>query len=329
MKIIKLISTVVLMVIFIKSLSGQATYHPFPHSNAVWNVLEFYYTDYAHSDSMQKNTFHFGIFGDTIIGTHYYDKIFYNNGLTDSTIHISSPNTIYFGGLRQDELSKKIFFLFKDSINEKLIYDFNMNIGDTVTIQSYWGNHVLRCMDIDTILIGNQYRNRYFMWSSFTMVGDVWIEGIGSVKGFLFSYNYNILANPRNELLCFTSNDTLLYHMDGSITEYPISNISLYTGCYYQGNYITSTNCYNESISKVILVMPNPIINLSILRDINGNSLAGSCLDIYNIYGGLVKEIRIIEGNVLQLNRVEFHSGLYLYKITNFNNTYTGKFIVE
>jgi len=319
---------ILLSFIFIPIIAGQVawgqTYHPFPDSNAVWNVLEFNTLGSSWNDSIWNNTFHYGFFGDTLINSLNYHKLFYNNGLIDSTIELSSSNTVYSGAIREEILSKIIYYIPKDSICEGILYDFDLSLHDTITI---WGWNNLCCNDIDSMLINNLYRKVYYVWSITSMTGDYWIEGIGSLRGLLYPI-YNPISNMKRELLCFYLNDTIVYHTDCSYCYWPIPS-NLYTGgCYHQELY-TSLPILNNNYNTKFIIYPNPVTDKSILKISSNFYLKNATVEIYNTQGILVKKVKIIEGNEIYLYKSEFNTGLYFLKIVSDNNVYTCKFIVQ
>ncbi|NQY67856.1 MAG: T9SS type A sorting domain-containing protein [Flavobacteriales bacterium] len=199
---IKFILTTLLSLLFF--LGKAQEYVPFPDSNAVWSV----------------NTDKFYVSGDTIIGGVEYKKYF--RTLEDSTFDIE--NSYYYAALREDG-NKKIWGIRHDSINPLLLYDFQVNIIDTITVFPFEiaSRSISYPKDIvvlgkDSILINTTYRKRIKV----SLLGDhqengnffeYWIEGIGSTIG-IFSggtFNRNLTDDSSYELLCFHENDTQTY----------------------------------------------------------------------------------------------------------------------
>ncbi|NQY68286.1 MAG: T9SS type A sorting domain-containing protein [Flavobacteriales bacterium] len=179
-------------------------YVPFPDSNAVWSV----------------NTDKFYVSGDTTIGGVDYKK--YYRSLEDSTFDIE--NASYYAALREDE-NKKIWAIRHDSIQPLLLYDFQVNALDTLTVfpfesvsNSVIYNKEIVILEVDSILIGTIYRKRFKVsllgeheenGSSF----EYWIEGIGSTIG-LFSggtFNRFVVGLSYYQLLCYHENDDQIY----------------------------------------------------------------------------------------------------------------------
>ena len=71
--------------------------------------------------------------GDKIIGTHTYHKI-YTTG--QHTNWCPSYSGYYYNAcncaLRQDSLQKKVFQYSSTYSKDTLLYDFNLNVGDTL-----------------------------------------------------------------------------------------------------------------------------------------------------------------------------------------------------
>ena len=149
-------------------------YNPFPTKNAIW--VEHYSSvskSYAYCYGMKNN--------DTLINGLSYHIVY------KSTDTIFQPSEAVFG-IREDSLKRvyKIDFICNYTNpalcnHEKLMYDFNLSLGDTVFINNY--PYVLTY--IDTVKYENSYRKVLtFNNSPLTF----WIEGIGSCTG-LKDYN--------------------------------------------------------------------------------------------------------------------------------------------
>ena len=112
---------IIILLVFVSGcgfLQAQ-TYVPFPDSNATWSEIDFY-QGYCYPPSYCKYTLF--INGDTIINSQAYHKIYSND---------SSSNS-YRGGLREN--NKRIYYFDKDCTHDILLYDFNLNIGDSIRL---------------------------------------------------------------------------------------------------------------------------------------------------------------------------------------------------
>ncbi len=73
--------------------------------------------------------------------------------------------------------------------DEGLIYDFNLEIGDSVLVNNprAVGEVWLHLLEIDTITVADDLRERWRMVSSEYQESDYWLRGIGSIAGVLNS----------------------------------------------------------------------------------------------------------------------------------------------
>src|SRR5690349_5355002 len=108
-----------LLFVIASSASGQTSvYHPFPDSNAMWNVYAQGYSGNMCSivdPIYTEYFFSYFISGDTVINTISYHKI-YSSGYShehcvmDNTVdNWWSWDSLYEFSLRQDVISKKVF----------------------------------------------------------------------------------------------------------------------------------------------------------------------------------------------------------------------------
>lgn len=312
----------ILLIVFISlNISKAQQYFSFPSSNAVWNVLQLQGT----SDSMEYNTIHYALFGDTMINLLNYHKIFINNGISDSTIELNSINTIYCGAIREEPLIKTIYYIPKDSLHEVLLYDFNLNTNDTIIINTKWGENIVVCNGTDSININNQYRKRYFLWSVTTWTFEQWIEGIGSTKDPLFPY-YFLTSYPKcNELLCFSHFNNLIYQMQFTMDCFIPLNL-FNSGCYKNGVYITNIekNCTNSQSN--IIIYPNPIVDNITIKTLE---LQNYFLSINNVQGKEIFQKSITQNTTKMIDLSLLENGIYFLIIKNDKMNYVNKIIIQ
>src|ERR1043166_9701292 len=161
------------LVLFFSVANAQTfVYHPFPVANALW-------ADETNPGSVNMQC---GIFGDTVIGTTTYHKLYQRTlGCPDSSMTIA--NSTLIGGIREDGM-KRIYFYnisytFCAAGSSTKIYDFSKSmIGDTLQFNSPCNSHsVLTISSVDSIDISGTYRKRLHFAE-----GETWIEGIGSMR---------------------------------------------------------------------------------------------------------------------------------------------------
>lgn len=274
------------------------TYFPFPDSNAVWHV-------YNEGIENYNQYFHYVMEeGDTVMNGQAYNKVF---------LYYSFDTVVV--GIREDSL-KRVFFYGNpahvtdgdklDSVGEYLLYQFGLNIGDTIPLYKVTQNDSPRViLSIDSVFVDGSYRKRYSVSSSDLFWTDYWIEGIGSRAGLLGPYAYEF--ENRWELYCFEQNGEFIY---------PDSNC-LSTS-------VESTINKNEEI----LIFPNPAIS-QIKVELVNFSCALQSVSLFNITGREMISINPTS-NVVTFDIKSFPSGLYFCRIlASTGSSITRKIIVE
>ena len=195
---------VILLSMFVGSASAQ-TYRPFPVDNGVWT--------YQSSDEWGNHlaTGSFTLTGDTTINSLTYKKIQYAGG-----------------SIR--EVGKIIYFVPDTSSTgaEYVLYDFNLNLGDTVT--DFYGGHdcesdTIIVHTVDSVLGSNGWHRRLRMGNYVT-----WIEGIGSVHNFTAPFSVGCLSGSV-DLVCMWSDTSFVYPTDPCIVgieELPSTSINIH-----------------------------------------------------------------------------------------------------
>ncbi len=190
-------SLTILFVFISFEISLAQNYVPFPDSNAVWTNDRI---DVTCGDPLYICYFaQFTLTGDTIIGTYSYNKV-YSGG---------SNSNNYFGAIRNDIPEKKVYFIKAYTDTDTLLYDFNIDVGDTVPasyVNLYEYPAPWTVISIDSISANGQYRRRYNI--SNTGWETSLIEGIGSIGGLFEQYFY---PEGSSMLLCFFQNDSIVY----------------------------------------------------------------------------------------------------------------------
>lgn len=274
-------------------------YRPLPMQNAEWvcsgafNLLStptsinyMYYTD-----------------NDTLIGSMVYVNI--------RKVEIPSVNDVntyqtYTGAIRQDTLNKKIYIVPTDSTSEKLLYDFSLNVGDTVVS---FLNETCPAIEtigaIDSIIVNGNYHRRLHLQDGCSGIQIYYIEGIGSNFGLIFPNNTGNLSN----LICTKVNNQ---------TYYPDSS----TSC----NLVTSVNSLD--IDMAIDIYPNPSNNEINIIIPDTEKLTSNTITLLSPLG----QILITEKINSQKSIIDISSlpkGLYLLTISVNENIFTKKIIKQ
>jgi hypothetical protein len=266
-------------IITISAGAQTSVYHPFPDSGAVW-IMNFNHS--CHNSSIGclfdcNSNYQYRVDGDTLIFGNIYKKIIKDSFLKYcSCIVISPPNpwstpscnqypfdSYFFGGIRNDSANKKVYYIQDGNYPERILYDFNLNVGDSLQ-NSICNKTILK---IDSVFIGSDYRKCYWLDTSINanFYNDRIIEGIGHVGtmfGGPFEGCWPIVADFGWGFSCFIENGNVLY---GD------SNCAL----------VTSAENISHERSLVIL-FPNPATNE--LR-IGNSNLKIESIEIYNLIG--------------------------------------------
>lgn len=127
---------------------------------------------------------------DTLIGSNTYRPVI--NSLQNCTI----------GYIREDTAARKVWFLDNNSPTEKLLYNFSMQVGDTISINFLTGNLFLSGVyTLDSIGTINTLagQRRTFNLSNHALSWSrrmVWIEGMGCTVALAYPYTTNDMGAP-------------------------------------------------------------------------------------------------------------------------------------
>ncbi|PJB15345.1 MAG: hypothetical protein CO118_03895 [Flavobacteriales bacterium CG_4_9_14_3_um_filter_32_8] len=286
------------LLLFINPFSGKAqTYYPFPTSNAFW---KFQWGVSGCTPPFDFTEYDYQIMGDTLIGLNTYHKlkragIFYCGDPLGIGMDVN-----FVGAYRNDSLAKKIYYIPKDSINENLLYDFNLITGDTIKgymeqlAKNKFGSTFYAVIDsIDSVLVDSNYRKRWH-FQTYDSWGQIWydgniIEGVGNTYGLL-----------EGLLPMFDDNGSLVCYSENGATIYP--------------NPFTCTlTTINDFIIKNenIVVYPNPIVDYF---TINSKENFEFEYTVFSVDGQLVKN-----GTGKSNSNIPIHlkQGIYILQINN------------
>jgi hypothetical protein len=269
--------------------SQTSVYHPLPDSNACWNInlsqpmcfLGSSYEDYSITIS-----------GDTTINNHIWHKLttpYVQFNITGSCSQQNFPG--YQGAIRQDIFNKKVFYLPPAQLTEQLLYDFTMEVGDTVKgYLQFLSSSPDTVLVIDSVLIGNNYHKRWLINPCYEIY---LIEGVGSTFGLLKPSPGCATDMDDYSLSCFSQDGQTLYPN-------PSSDCQL----------ITSTNI-TDLFSGEIRVFPNPS-NGSITIEFN-HPFGISEVRINDMIGNIVLQNQVSNQNEVNLKNLS--PGTYILTI--------------
>lgn len=256
-------------------------YVPIIQEGNVWNTLDVTAGMY---NTYYNNVNWFS--GDTIIDDVRYAKLM---GTTDG----DAPHL--FSLLREDD--GKVWERLNNQ-REILLYDFTANVGDTLWCGLWADEYHYNIVDSISIEhIGGVDRKKFWFGLEYGWFGtaatEIWIEGIGSDLGLLYSGSAGI-SGAYYCTLCFHQNDELIWQNPN------------YDDCTFDA-------VGENSFANEIFVCPNPakdVVNINFADDTECQSVA-----IYSIDGRLVVETFPETSQSSTINIADLTPGLYLIKL--------------
>jgi hypothetical protein len=186
-------------------------YHPFPDSNAVWGMesicIDPGCADWAYIQNYTA--------GDTVINGQTYIRIDEHYLSMTNNFCCPPPGDAGPGYLREDTVSRQVYWLNMQTGEENLLFDFSLDVGDTLEGYLYECTLVIRTVvSVDSVLIGQNYRRRINFDTTQDCTHFSIIEGIGSTCGLTGCF-IAPFAQSGTTLSCFTLGGELLYTAPG------------------------------------------------------------------------------------------------------------------
>lgn len=283
---------------------GQSNeYIPFPDS-AIWRV-DYHQFEVVQAPYNVKYYFQYYNLGDTLIDSYVYKKIFKSRDSIEVlqwALPIDTPRSSpahYVGALRDDSISNKTFFIFANTNTDSLLFDYNLNVGDTLKgITSSAPFMSLVVASVDSVLVNGQFRKRW----NFNQCNNnnlFVIEGIGSNAGLIEPLCIASASIDSKHLVCIKDSTLILFESDY------LSSI----GCQ-----IIAAGLPEIDFENNLTCFPNPFSTQLKLH--SDKILNDATLTLFNAYGQQVKQILNISGQSITLHRDNLKCGLYFVRIT-------------
>ncbi|MCX6270515.1 MAG: T9SS type A sorting domain-containing protein [Bacteroidetes bacterium] len=285
---------------------GQiSVYHPFPEANAAWYVTSGGWEP----EAGQCYDRCYYLSGDTSIGSVNYHKIWFFgwNGLPNFNSHLCdfwsySSTPCYCLAFRQDTLLRKVYIIPAGDTVENVLYDFSLNVGDTLHTYNCYGSGYVSA--IDSILVGTQYRKQFVINES-SLQGFI-VEGIGSKSGLIEGL---VGFEVGGYLYCFSRDNIALFPNSGGLCE------------------LTMDISVNPELKEDVLIKPNPF-NTVAMVEVPGH-LKKPGMQLFNILGFKVREIDLAKP-ISVLERNGLPAGIYFYRIYDTKRLVSfGKLIIQ
>ena len=267
---------------------------PLIEENKTWNVISVIRTgSYPGDTTFSTLTYQF--YGDTIIESLTYKKLYRSN-------EANPLNWTLDSFMREND--KKVWYKHFSDDNEILMYDYSLEVGDSIL--DYSGTTYLIIDSTGYETIGQDERKKYYL-SSIDMPDyyhETWIDGIGSNKGICWAGSV-LLVGGWSWFLCLSENGELVYMNPN------------YNSCYLITE-ITETELPN------INIYPNP--SGEKMRIDYNRSFSIESIMVTNINGQLIKTF---DSKKSELDISDIPSGLYFLKISFENGSLTKKIIID
>ena len=259
------------------SLHGQK-YVTLIDTTRTWNVAELY----PHGGGALNYEY---LFGDTVT--------------IENTLYVEVKAKWFdtsevFGYMREDTLSRRVYYRPTIHSNESLLYDFSLEEGDTIQLYGDPG-HKYTVLQVDSVeLLNGDVRKRWIFSLEFYYTNAVWIEGIGNTTIYLLNSGDSDGSTITTVTLCCYENDELVYMNDTFDT------------CYLDWVNVSETDI--DSIK----VYPNPTKGQIKFSIPNVSSHKNPTLHIINSFGQTVKVVSIQEKQT-QIDITGLPAGSYFY----------------
>lgn len=241
--------------------------------------------------------------GDTVINSKQYYKVYQSGyGYID---WIPEPYYYYFNhllyGFLREENSKWYTLYYGQ---EELLYDFNLQVNDTIESAFTFSMEPIIITAIDSILIDSEYKKRFHL--SIQFGAEYIIEGIGASSGLFENMEF---FEWESDLVCYAKNGISFW---GVSTEECDLNVS-----------ITD----NKIIDQDFNIYPNPAKNYIKILTPHINKI--TYLTLVNTMGTIMLKEKFNSriANTISLNKLP--SGIYFVIIENELIVQTKKLMVE
>lgn len=266
-----------------------------------WSVYKKTIIDYP-----LITTSHYIVMGDSLLNSAVYKKIMESAE--------ESPANWNFSFLARDNGSGQVFAYFPGKSSEQMIFDFNLQVGDSAYISFVGLNYAnwVHVLIKDTIYVASAYRERISIKPGSepgTLPSDIWVSGLGSMIWGPMSLPEYIIGS-QDTVICIRDNGNLIFQKPGFLS------------CHFDNVGIT------EIEPQSYVLYPNPVTNVSVFQT-EGKENGKVILEIYDLLGRSCKHIDNQPLESVQIKHSEYRPGIYFYKLVINNNVFKGTFVVD
>jgi hypothetical protein len=275
--------------------TGRAQTNHYFQNNPVWQINSQCAIPFP---CIENQTYNYYINGDTIIDAQVYKKIFASGSGFVWTAQpppnpCSSAPFSYVNVYPEFFLrsaGKQMYLRTPGDSSDVLLYDFNLQIGDSLPLTYNNFSQSTYVTDIDSIQTPNGFLKRFMLsgssWSSYLL------EGIGHSKGLVEPMNVPLECGY--DLLCYSLNDSAYYPAAGPT-------------CFLFVGQEQEKNILKNSVS------PNPSaghFQINLQEDLNGAEL-----QIISLQGQICYSRQGLNGRNIIIGGESLPNGVYFIKI--------------
>ncbi|NUN99122.1 MAG: T9SS type A sorting domain-containing protein [Saprospiraceae bacterium] len=232
--------------------------------------------------------------GDTTINAIKYNKSYQINYGFDGTFY----NSFYRACTRVQE--QKVWVLANGATEEILLYDFGVDINDTLHLKFLDLDAVIDYYveSIEQIMVDGQPRKKIRFQTSYG-IPDIWIEGIGSIMGPLDRGFFVVDAQPG--FTCYLKNGDVIFKLEE--TQPCESGLTCD---------IISSSGEAPTQAETFKVFPNPADAGIWLKSNVPDAIR---LEIFSANGQMISALQFPNGHLAHVATGSLEPGLYLFKI--------------
>lgn len=340
------------------NLFSQTTYHKLLGDSNTWYVsgmMVFFAVKPLAEQSSFYGSYCLGNYqanADSVVNGKKYKIIKSTSGICQPY----SPIEPYRALLREDTLTRKIYFLEQDSTNEKVVMDFGLANGDSIYLAWPPSNQILtsgfyKLDSVSNLTELNGPRKHLFLSKHNAPINPItnkkyfieWIESIGAThfpvniidESFFFISGLNA-ACSKNQYASFVTckwTNNIKYFQDSCSAKY-IQAHPLMPGLTYQNScefYVfTIEGGLNElSFLQHVKLFPNPSSDKLFLQ-FEASDFKPIDLTVFNSLGQIIyrKHLEInMPSNVIELSNMNLRPGIYDLQIKSGSQLMAIKFI--
>lgn len=179
--------------------SNAQTYYPMLDSAVnIWNYTTNYIPVRLEQPAVSSNCIYPNWFSITMTEQTTSDSVI--NSFSYKRIEVSADlnsNTCLFGFVREDTAARKVYFIDNAGNPEILLYDFSMQIGDTMSINfiasnGYYAPGVYQLDSITTINIHAGARRAFHLNNHTSNTHTLtWVESVGALTDAFYTVSMN------------------------------------------------------------------------------------------------------------------------------------------